>query len=265
MRFGAMNHPVRPVLEEVARLARLGFDYLELALDPPEGHHQRLAPLVPALRDALEGHGMGLVAHLPTFVSTADLAPAVRGAARAEMRASLDLAAALGARYAVVHPGLPVGMGRQLLPRVKELALEGLGELVDAARGLGMVLGLENMFPACGHFFAPEDLEAAFRRFPSLRLTLDVGHAHIGAPDGARCAALLACCGSRLGHVHLSDNRGKHDDHLPLGGGGIDFAAVLGALKVRGYDGTLTLEIFGDDPQGLPLSLKRIKRLAAAA
>jgi sugar phosphate isomerase/epimerase len=263
MRFGAMNHPLRPVLEEIERLGRLGFDYLELALDPPEGHHQRVASQVPVLRDALEGQGMGLVAHLPTFVSTADLAPAVRVTAREEMRASLDLAAALGARFAVVHPGLPVGMGRQLLPRVTTLALEALGELVDQAQDLGVVLGLENMFPACGHFFGPEDLSAALRQFPHLRLTLDVGHAHIGDPDGSRFTALMACCGARLGHVHLSDNRGKHDDHLPLGGGGIDFVAVVQALKARGYDGTLTLEVFTDDPRTLPQSLKRIRRLVA--
>lgn len=35
MQFGAMNFPVIPVLEEIDTIARLGFDYLELAMDPP--------------------------------------------------------------------------------------------------------------------------------------------------------------------------------------------------------------------------------------
>ena len=38
MRYGAMNFPVKPVMEEVQRISDLGFDYVELALDPPRAH-----------------------------------------------------------------------------------------------------------------------------------------------------------------------------------------------------------------------------------
>jgi sugar phosphate isomerase/epimerase len=264
MRYGAMNHPVRPLGGEIERLGSLGFDYLELALDPPEGHHAHLAPQVASLKEALGARGLGIVAHLPTFVSPADLAPAVRATARAEMAASLDVAAALGARYAVVHPAMPVGMGRRLLPQVRALALEALGELAARAADRGVTLGLENMFPAYGHFFEAADLAEALGRFPALHFTLDVGHAHIEDSDRGRLTALLEACGHRLGHVHLSDNRGRHDDHLPLGEGGIDLPAVVRMLKARGYAGTMTLEVFADDPQALPRSLARIRKLVAA-
>jgi hypothetical protein len=42
MQFGAMNFPVTPVLDEIETFARLGFDYLELAMDPPMAHHSNL-------------------------------------------------------------------------------------------------------------------------------------------------------------------------------------------------------------------------------
>ena len=44
MQFGAMNFPVTPVLDEIETFARLGFDYLELAMDPPMAHHSNLLP-----------------------------------------------------------------------------------------------------------------------------------------------------------------------------------------------------------------------------
>ena len=43
MQFGAMNFPVAKVLDEIDAFARLGFDYLELAMDPPMAHHSVLA------------------------------------------------------------------------------------------------------------------------------------------------------------------------------------------------------------------------------
>jgi len=39
MRYGAMNFPIKPVLKELEAFAHLGFDYLELTLDPPLGHY----------------------------------------------------------------------------------------------------------------------------------------------------------------------------------------------------------------------------------
>ncbi|MBW2624562.1 MAG: hypothetical protein JRD68_16770 [Deltaproteobacteria bacterium] len=34
-----MNFPIKPVLKELEAFAHLGFDYLELTLDPPLAHY----------------------------------------------------------------------------------------------------------------------------------------------------------------------------------------------------------------------------------
>ena len=73
MQFGAMNFPVKPVLDEIDAFARLGFDYLELAMDPPMAHHSVLASTRAAIARALKANSLDLVCHLPTFLSTADL------------------------------------------------------------------------------------------------------------------------------------------------------------------------------------------------
>jgi len=36
MLYGAMNFPVRSILQELETISRLGFDYLELTMDPPK-------------------------------------------------------------------------------------------------------------------------------------------------------------------------------------------------------------------------------------
>jgi len=48
-------------------------------------------------------------------------------------------------------------------------------------------------------------------------------------------------------HVHLHDNLGgqlQADDlHLPVGGGSVDFRAIMTGLMNANYDGTITLEV----------------------
>ncbi|HBG20431.1 MAG TPA: sugar phosphate isomerase/epimerase, partial [Desulfobulbaceae bacterium] len=70
MQYGAMNFPVMPVLDEIENIARLSFDYVELAMDPPMAHHSVLTANRTAIAKALADTGLGLVCHLPTFVST---------------------------------------------------------------------------------------------------------------------------------------------------------------------------------------------------
>jgi sugar phosphate isomerase/epimerase len=54
--------------------------------------------------------------------------------------------------------------------------------------------------------------------------------------------------GSDIAHVHFSDNRSSNDHHMPLGVGNIDWENVVRTLKAIGYDETITLEVFCDDP-----------------
>ena len=217
MLFGAMNFPIKPVMEEIETFARLGFDYLELAMDPPMAHHQMIAEQQSAIAESLKRHNLGLICHLPTFLSTADLAERIRQASLEEMLNSLEVAAQLGAEKVVLHPSMVFGMGGYVLDSVKEHALSFISAMVQAAQRLEITICLENMMPRnmlgvdCQYF------EEIFTTFPSLKLTLDTGHANMGDPDGHRLNELSKRFGKRLGHIHVSDNQGIYDDHLPVG------------------------------------------------
>jgi sugar phosphate isomerase/epimerase len=247
MIYGAMNFPVLPVVDEIRSFAGLGFDYLELAMDPPEAHYSTISENHLAVTKALADHGMGIVCHLPTFVSTADLTESIRRASVTEMKQSLSVAADLGAQKAVLHPPMISGMGTYVSERIRGYALEFISDMVEMSEVLGVTICLENMMPRNGFGVEPSELDMLFWRFPSLQFTLDTGHANLEQGGSTRLAELVERFGERLGHVHLSDNRGVYDDHFPLGSGTIDFQRLANALKEIGYDGTVTFEVFDED------------------
>jgi sugar phosphate isomerase/epimerase len=263
MRFGAMNFPVLPVLDEIDSCARLGFDYLELAMDPPMAHHSILSAGKKEIGMALKKNGLGLVCHLPTFVTTADLTDSLRRASVAEMLLSLDVAVELGAEKVVLHPSMGGGMGVFVLATIKGYAFDFLSEMVIAARQFDVTICLENMFPRNVLGVEPDDFEEFFRSFPSLKLTLDTGHANIADSKGKRLKKLVERFGKQIGHLHFSDNQGRRDDHLAVGEGTVNFPELVRSLKAKGYDDTLTLEVFDQDRGKRVASRERLKILFA--
>jgi sugar phosphate isomerase/epimerase len=251
MRFGAMNHPARPLLDELAEIAGLGFDYLELTLDPPEAHHSQVRELEPALTARLRQRGMGVVCHMPTFVSLADLTDSIRQASVGEILASLEIAAVLQPHHVVLHPAYIAGMGPFVMDLSRRYAYESLAAIVEKAGELGLVLCLENMFPRTRFCVEPEDFQQVFEQFPALKMTLDIGHGCIGSPRGERVLQFTRQFSERIAHLHVSDNFGRQDDHLPVGSGSIPFASILAELKKSGFNRTVTFEVFTPDRQDL--------------
>jgi sugar phosphate isomerase/epimerase len=261
MRYGAMNFPIRPIMDELCEFSTLGFDYLELSLDPPEAHHSRIRAAKKEIQRRLRDFGMGLVIHLPTFVLTADLTEGIRNASVEEMCRSMDLAAEMAAEKVVMHPSAITG----LAPMVMELALgyarESMEKMITHAGSLGLCVCLENMFPRYRSFFEPAQFSSILDEHPSLQMTLDTGHANIEGHSGARIFSFLRRFGGRIGHVHASDNKGTRDEHLPIGNGNIDFPALMRRLNEIGYDETVTLEVFSEDRRLLAKSRDRLRRL----
>jgi sugar phosphate isomerase/epimerase len=261
MLYGAMNFPVRPVLDELAVLSGLGFDYLELAMDPPQAHYRVIREKKVEILKALDTHNMHLVCHLPTFVSTADLTDRLRETSLAEVLDSLETAAELKPLKVVVHPSTVRGLSVFVMEQVKEYLLKSLELIVEKADHLGLCLCIENMFPQYYSLVNPEDFVEVFERFPTLRLTLDTGHGQIESAGGKRTIEFIERLADRIYHVHASDNLGKADDHLPIGAGVIDFQEVVRALKANGYDETVTFEVFSRDRDYLKISRDKFSEM----
>ncbi len=254
MLYGAMNFPVAPVRDELDTIAALGFDFLELTMDPPAAHYAMLKEEKNGFLAALHRYDMRLVCHMPTFVSLADLTESIRKASLTEVLQSLETAALLGTEKVVVHPAYITGMGPHVPELARGLAMESLEVIASRAADLELTLCLENMFPRTHFCVDVADLAEVFDRLPALKLTLDTGHANIGSPRGKRTLKLIETFGDRIDHVHISDNFGKEDNHLPVGSGRINFSKILKALKKTGYNGTVTFEVFTPDREYLRLS-----------
>ncbi|MGD8522994.1 MAG: sugar phosphate isomerase/epimerase family protein [Desulfobacterales bacterium] len=261
MLYGAMNFPIKSVLAEIDEIARLGFDYLELAMDPPQAHYSMISENKDAILKALDSHSMRLVCHLPSFVSIADLTESIREASLTEMFKSLEVAAELNALKVVLHPGHIGGLGVFVMETALQFGRESLAAIIAKADRLGLCICLENMFPRLQTYFKPEHFEEILEQFADLKLTLDIGHANIDDQDGNKILDFIRRYSHRIGHIHLSDNFGKRDDHLPLGEGTIDFNRAAKALKNCAYDDTITLEIFAEDRQKLKASKEYFKNM----
>ena len=254
MKYGAMNFPINPVADELADIAALGFDYLELSMDPPQAHYSTIRQQMNSISNTLASQSMNIICHLPTFVSTADLTDSIREASLLEMFNSLEVAAELGSQKVVLHPGHIGGMGIYVEETALTHANKSLAAIIDCAQTLGLCVCLENMFPRYRAFVEPIDFVEILQRFPDLKLTLDTGHANIGNPGGRRILEFIKKFGQRIGHLHVSDNFGEHDDHIPLGDGKIDFVKIVKALNQCENQYTATLEIFSEDRQALKKS-----------
>ncbi|HZC28349.1 MAG TPA: sugar phosphate isomerase/epimerase family protein, partial [Gaiellaceae bacterium] len=203
------------------------------------------------LGSLLRDHGLGGVGHTAYYLPLASPLEALRAAAHELFRQALETFAAAGIDRVNVHPD---PLNRLFAaPERRARNAEAVAQLTADAAARGLTLMVENLGPPLG---TVEDLRPLFAAAPELRFHLDVGHANLGRgfARANRTRELLAAFGDRLAHVHLSDNLGLDDLHLPLGAGSIDWADAAAALKQAGWDGTVTLEIFSREPRHLETS-----------
>jgi len=260
MKYGAMNFPVKPLLQEIEEIGELGFDYVELTMDPPEAAPQKVIAQKKSILNLLNCYKMGITGHLPTFVWTSDLYDSLRKASLQENVEAIEASAELGIEKLVLHPGYITGMGKFVIDKAKRYGLESIEAILKKANSLGMTLCIENMFPQANFLTQPHEFQEVFEIFPEIRLALDIGHANLGG-DRNRAIEFIQRYGYRIGHIHANDNFGKEDNHLPIGAGIIDFERIVKALKQTSYDETMTIEVFSKDRDYLRISQEKMKKM----
>jgi sugar phosphate isomerase/epimerase len=257
MKYGAMNNPMVDVHEEIALFADLGFDFIDLTLEPERTYSGTLD--TDKVAKSLQAAGLEVVGHTAWYLPVASAFPEFRQLAINELKRCLSVFRDLGVTKVNLHPHLKVPLHDENW--IIEHNVGAFEQVVAAAIPMGITIMLENM-PAFSHV---HQLRPIMDAVPEAGFLLDVGHANLDTPYN-RTFELLGAFGSRLRHVHMSDNRGGHDDmHLPLGVGNIKWPDIVAGLKGVDYDDTITLEVFGDDDDYLALSRQKISKLWDAA
>lgn len=253
MQFGAMNNPMVDVLAEISSFRDLGFDFVDLTLEPEQTYSATLKTDV--IARALDQSGMFAVGHTAWFLPIASPFPEFRELAIRELKRCLRVLRDMGVSKMNVHPHKNVPLRDDAW--IVAQNMDAIARLSDYAQEMGMTLLVENM-PG---FSRVAQMKPLLEAVPGTEFLLDVGHANLDTPYH-RGEELLANFGHRLGHVHVSDNRGGHDDlHLPLGVGNINWLQITRLIKNTGFDDTITVEVFGDDDDYLTMSLHKIKYL----
>lgn len=201
--------------------------------------------------------GQRATVHAPFFdLSPGAMEPMVREVTLRRLTQSLQAAARLGAHLMVVHPGYDRWRYPNLAATWTDHAAATFAPLVALAEQYDCRLALENIYEE-----SPETLVGLVEQLdsPWFGHCFDIGHWRLfGRLSQERWLAAVV---GRLLHLHLHDNRGVNDDHLPIGEGLIDFAPLFTALADMPNLPSLTLE--AHDPEQLQRSLANLDALTA--
>jgi len=259
--FAASSGPVERYFP-IARRHRVA--WLEFSCQNPVNFPQTFdRARVRRVRSLIERSGIRCGLHSASFVNTAEIMPTVRKAAEVHLREYVDLTAALGCEYLVVHCGFHFSA---YLDRVRAALYETMARAVEYGERRRVPLVIENMnrLPGDSEFqylgVTVEEYRDLFRRIrsPNLGLALDVAHCEL-LPGGT--VPFVRAFPERIHSVQISDNRGRVDEHLTIGEGTIRFERVLGALRRIDFGGPLIIELF-DVPKKVR-SLRRLRALLA--
>jgi len=241
MLIGAMNHPERDPISEMEWMRRADLGFIDLTLEPPMAASWLVNPA--ELRAGLERNRLDAIGHTAFYLPIASPIEELRAAAVTELRRCIDCFAKIGVRWMNVHPDPDMHFHSRAA--MAEQNCRSLRELLQHAGERGIGLMIENIPRG---FNSVEQLAPLLDELPELGLHLDIGHANLRVEKNT-ASALVERYGGRIRHVHLHDNKGGSADlHLPLGAGTVKAREALASLKAAGYDGTITLEVFCNDP-----------------
>lgn len=229
-----------PLKNSIEKIASLGYEGIEIRAGEPDASAKRLkANDRKALKKIIESNGLQVYSLTPDWgdLNLASSNPVMREESVRQVKEAIELAADFGAEFFTILPGRRHAIAS--LETCRDWSLDSLAECVSLAEKLGVTLCLEG---APGQVVAKEeDLVQVVRKINSrsLRLAADTSHAYVlGDPS-----TYFRKIGDYIGIVHIADNDGTPNVHLPPGLGKVDFASVLEVLRGIGYRGHYLLEI----------------------
>jgi len=258
----SLLYPLHTLEESVSRLLRFGVDCIELVLDFPHVAPQDFSRELASRIRSIAGSQVDFSIHAPIFeINLSSPYEVIRRHSVESVVRSVEVASWLGSRVVTIHPPPPPPSfwGERALATLQERFASSIKECLKSAEDRGVLLCLEN---------TPESGELFYQYFNTMRglapenscISFDVGHAfilanasgYVGAV-GSLAEKLVALEIIRLrdfiAHVHVHDNDGLRDLHLPPTYGNIDFGPILQALRDIDFNGQMILEV--RDPQSV--------------
>lgn len=232
MKIGYLNNPRKDVMEEIKWIAE-NFEFIDFFMEPDKAYYDVID--IEKIRKVLDEYGLDIVGHTPYYLPFASPIKKLRVAAIQEASKCFQAFSRLGARYVTIHANWPPPLFN--VKEGIEMQIESLLKLIEEAEKYDIKLMYES---GIGELDNYNNIAKILQALPKLYFHLDVGHVSLYGRDACKFIRKLH---RKIRHVHLHDNFGKEDLHLPIGIGKIKWQDVIKELK-QYYDGTITLEIF---------------------
>ncbi len=226
--------------ELLAQISEHGFSGLEVFCSRAHFDYASKQE-IQALKSALEANRMTLSSlHAPTSrdmsatresgtpLSICEIERVRRIEAMDEFKRAIDVSEDLPFSRMVLHMG---GSRETADLRKRDAAFSSLEHLVLHAHHAGVTLAVENTTSEMGD---PTYLRAFVdeTRLTGLRFNFDIGHANlVDGPADERIEKSFASLRDLVASVHLHDNHGEKDEHLPPYDGSIDWSTAIPLLK----------------------------------
>jgi sugar phosphate isomerase/epimerase len=226
--------------ELLGQIAGSGFEGLEIFCTRSHFEYSTKTE-VRAMAGALEANHLNLVSlHAPTSrdisamresgmpLSICEVERVRRIEAMDELKRVIDVADDLPYSRLILHMG---GTRETADPRKRDAAFSTLEHLILHAHHSGVTICVENTNSEMGD---PSYLRAFVdeTRLTGLRFNFDIGHAHLSDfPETERIEKSFYPLRDLVSSVHLHDNHGEKDEHLPPFDGTIDWPAAVETLQ----------------------------------
>lgn len=226
------------IVENVKKLIQHGADVVELLMDGDKW--DEMEALFPALTEQLRALDVAYTVHPPAWdINLTSENKAIREASFLEYKKAIEFAGRIQAHYVVIHPGFCFAppFDKELGKRRAKMYIQ---QLCEIAKPLNVTLAIENVGYNGTSLFTQEEYEHFLGDVDSsAKYLLDIGHANLNGWD---IAAVIYHVKDRLAGLHVHDNDGHGDQHLPIGEGTVEWASIFEVLRTEQIVCELVLE-----------------------
>ena len=235
-----------PILDCLETIRASGFCMIEVVFSPA---HLDYKNLVDVRHTALRIEELGMEAysfHAP-FANDIDISSpdfATREHALDEILYAVEAASMLGVHYFVIHPGpenADIPSREERMVRIENV-ISVLNRVAVRCAEAGIKCVLENKLPHL-LFGSSSDIVWILGSLETNEVgaCLDTGHAYLAGD----LYNLVFKLGPYLRMLHVHDNKGHSDEHLPPGEGRIEWGRLVRELVQVSFHGAMILEVAG--------------------
>lgn len=250
MKIGYPNHPRKDILEEIAWIGKNGFDFVDLFLEDDMAVPEKIN--IEKTKKLLNKYKLHAVGHTAWYLPIGSPSRTFREASVIEAVRYVAVFSKLDVRFVTIHGNWPPGLFST--EEGITFQVESLKKIVRQAKKHNIAIMYEPIDKQQDNI---ENVSKILKRVPELYLHIDIGHAML---HGRKPEEFIRKFHKRLKHIHLHDNDGSKDLHLPMGTGNVNWESLIKVLK-KYYDETITLEIFSPDRDYVLLSKEKLKKL----